>query len=203
MDIGRAGLTVLVLAAIAAALAFFSLQSSPGTQETSGYVSFNSEKLKLGASSEAAELGGRAPDFTLLSTDGQTISLSQFKGQTILINFWASWCVPCRTEMPDLEEAFRDKGAQGLQVLAVNLQEAQGPARNFATRYGLTFPILLDQDGTVGRSYRLTGLPESWLVDSSGILREHKIGAFSKAELEGLLDTWLTENSAQRPEVDP
>ena len=146
--------------------------------------------LTLGANNgPQAEMGKEAPGFTLLDLEGRAVNLSDFAGKTVLINFWASWCVPCRTEMPDLENAYRDRNAsEGLVVLGINLQEARPAAKDFAEKYDLTFPVLLDSSGSVAKAYRLSGLPESWVVDPEGTLIQRKIGAFTKSELILMLD---------------
>ena len=134
-------------------------------------------------------VGRPAPDITLQTVEGETVSLSALRGRPVIVNFWASWCVPCRRETPDLVDAYLERGDSGFTVVGVNLQEARKPARDFAEKYGVTYPVVLDSDGDVAKAYRLSGLPESWIVDSQGILRERKIGAFSRAELAKMLDS--------------
>lgn len=161
---------------------------SDGTSDDD-YYTLSGAGIDLGpADGEAAELGQPAPDFTLLDLDGKPVTLSALRGQTVLVNFWASWCVPCRRETPDLVDTYLERVGSGFIVVGVNLQEAAKPARAFAEKYGVTYPVVLDSDGAVAKAYRLSGLPESWIVDSQGILRERKIGAFNRAELAMMLD---------------
>ena len=114
-------------------------------------------------------MGEPAPDFALRSLDGQTIRLSELRGRTVLVNFWATWCGPCRAEMPDLQAVY-DEHKENLVVLAVNvegtnLDEARRLARDFRDELGLTFPIVLDSpDGDVFAQYKLRGLPDSFFV---------------------------------------
>lgn len=160
-------------------------------------IGADGKPLKLGPSpGPAAEIGSPAPGFVLTDTNGRGVQLSDFAGRTVLINFWATWCVPCRTEMPDLENAFREHGPRGLVVLGVNLQESAASASEFAEKFGLSFPILLDTDGSVARAYRMTGLPESWIVGKDGTVIQRKIGAFTKNELQIVLTELFQGTSA-------
>jgi peroxiredoxin len=125
----------------------------------------------------APEVGHPAPDFTLPDLAGQRLRLSDYQGKRgVLVNFWATWCVPCREEMPTLEKLARQR-TSALQVIAVSL-DATGPGkvRAFARELGLTFPILRDPDFSVGRLYRIRALPVSFIVDRTGIVRHREIG---------------------------
>ncbi len=125
------------------------------------------------------EVGKLAPDFTLTGLDGQEVSLSDFRGKPVLINFWASWCGPCRIEMPFLQEVYEEWNSKGLVVLAVNLQENRIIVEKFAESMGLTFPILLSPGSKIPLSYNVRGIPATFLIDVDGVIRDIKIGAFS------------------------
>jgi cytochrome c biogenesis protein CcmG, thiol:disulfide interchange protein DsbE len=115
--------------------------------------------------------GTPAPDFTLQALDGGQVTLSDLKGKVVLINFWASWCTPCREEMPDIQTVYDRYKEQGLVVLAVNLSEPAVTVRSFVDRVGVNFPVLLDQRSQTERLYRILPLPSSFFLDRDGVIR--------------------------------
>ena len=125
------------------------------------------------------EVGKLAPDFKLIGLDKQEVSLSDFRGKPVLINFWASWCGPCRIEMPFLQEIHEKWAGKGLVVLGVNLQENPTSVKKFVENAGLTFPILLSPGNAVPLAYNIRGIPATFLIDADGVIRDIKIGAFS------------------------
>jgi peroxiredoxin len=122
------------------------------------------------------EVGSPAPDFSLEDTAGRTVTLGDYRGKVVLINFWATWCLPCRAEMPELESIYRARRGDGFEVVAIDLQESDAEVQPFMEELGLTFPALLDRDGFVSRAYRARALPSSFLVDRQGTIRYVKIG---------------------------
>jgi len=126
----------------------------------------------------APQKGFLAPDFELKTTTGEAIKLSDLRGQAVLVNLWATWCPPCRAEMPAIEKVYNEYKDDGLVVLAVNMtyQDTFSNIAPFVDEYGLTFPILLDETGSVGKDYQLRSLPSSFFVDRKGIIREVVIG---------------------------
>lgn len=124
------------------------------------------------------QVGYLAPDFILPSLDGNMTRLSDFRGKkAVFINFWATWCPPCRLEMPTMEEAYRQYRGRGLEILAISIDT--GPKdviRNFMQEYGLTFPVLLDPEGEVMYLYRIFSIPASFLMDKEGIIRFKELG---------------------------
>ncbi|MGB9722676.1 MAG: peroxiredoxin family protein [Chloroflexia bacterium] len=127
--------------------------------------------LLLGCSTAgAARRGQEAPDFALPALTGETLRLSDFRGRPVLVNFWNSWCPPCRTEMPELQRVHEALGDR-VVILAVNLlypEDRPEDVRAFAQEQGLTFPILLDSDGRVTVDYRVASLPTSFFIDGRG-----------------------------------
>ncbi|MFD1607397.1 peroxiredoxin family protein [Oceanobacillus luteolus] len=125
------------------------------------------------------EVGNRAPDFQLQTLAGESVKLSDFRGSRVMINFWATWCPPCRAEMPDMEKFYQDKD---IVVLAVNLTDTENSledVKEFSDEYGLTFPILLDTDLETASLYSIQPLPTSYMVDSNGIIRNMAFGALN------------------------
>jgi cytochrome c biogenesis protein CcmG/thiol:disulfide interchange protein DsbE len=123
-------------------------------------------------------LTGSAPGFDLqrLDRDGK-LSLRSLRGKAVVINFWASWCIPCKREAPTLEQAWRTYGKNGLVVLGVDWNDASGEARRFARKHDLSYPLVRDRDGSVGGDYGLTAVPETFFVDRHGrLVGEHVIG---------------------------
>jgi len=119
-----------------------------------------------------------SPDFSLQDSSGEVVQLASLRGRPVVINFWASWCPPCRAEMPALENVYQEFHAQGLEILAVNAtaQDDAQLAAAFAQDNQLTFPILYDFDGSVSALYATRALPTSFFVDAQGIIREVVVG---------------------------
>jgi len=121
--------------------------------------------------------GFPAPDFALRDLSGRSHRLSAYRGKIVFLNFWATWCPPCREEMPSMERLHRRLGASDFVLLAVNEDDAGTPAvRQFVDGLGLSFPVLLDLEGTVPPRYGVTGYPETFVIDRSGQVINHVIG---------------------------
>lgn len=140
--------------------------------------------------------GFLAPDLSLVTLGGETVSISNLHGRAVLLNFWASWCPPCRAEMPAIQAVHEEYAERGLVVLAVNAtaQDSRAAAESFAAEYGLTFPILLDPAGDANRIYRIGSLPTTFFIDPDGIIREMVIGGpMSAASLRVRVEALLEE----------
>jgi len=127
---------------------------------------------------EAPKLGFLAPDFELLTFEGRIVRLSGLRGRPVLLNFWATWCPPCRAEMPDLERFHREYGEK-IVLLGVNWNDDPKEARSFLEAYGITYLNAIDRDGKVFVRYRLTAIPTSFWIDERGIIRGIWDGAMS------------------------
>jgi len=144
----------------------------------------------------APQKGFLAPDFTLETLAGENITLSDLRGHAVLINLWASWCPPCRAEMPDMQQAYEDYEERGFTILAINAtnQDSLSAAEDFVKDHNLTFPILLDSKGEVSRLYQLRSLPTSYFVDAEGIIQEVIVGGpMSEALLRTRIESLLPE----------
>lgn len=126
----------------------------------------------------APQAGFLAPDFTLGTLDGETITLSGLRGHPILLNWWASWCLPCRAEMPAMQRVYDEYRDDGFIVLAANAtsQDSRAAAQAFVDEFEFTYPILLDLDGSVASLYRLRAFPSSYFIDADGVISEVVLG---------------------------
>lgn len=133
-------------------------------------------------------VGSPAPDFELENLAGERMRLSDFQGKPVIVNFWATWCAPCRLEMPAIQERF-DREQPDLAVLAVNFDEPAADVRSFVDELGLTFPVLLDPGAEVQRLYRIRGYPTTYFVDRNGLLSVQHIGFMTETQLDQYLAT--------------
>jgi peroxiredoxin len=136
----------------------------------------------------APAVGHPAPDFTLTTAAGETFKLSELRGTPVVLNFWATWCPPCRSEMPELQAASQRLAGQ---VAIVGVDQAETPAQvqAFASQFGITYPIPLDQNADASRLYRVRSLPTTFFIDRSGVIRQMQIGPVTEATLAQLLKT--------------
>lgn len=118
-----------------------------------------------------------APDFTLKNLEGSEVSLKDFEGKVVFLNFWASWCGPCREEMPSMERLWQRFKEEDFVILAVDLRESRDEVVSFMNEYGLTFPVLLDSKGEVGSMFGVRAIPTTYLLDSEGKIVGGAIGA--------------------------
>ncbi|MGB9753218.1 MAG: alkyl hydroperoxide reductase [Roseiflexus castenholzii] len=141
----------------------------------------------------APRIGHPAPEFTLTAIDGTEMTLSDLRGQVVLINLWASWCPPCRAEMPAIQHAYERFHDQGFIVLAVNQQEDVATVVQYMHDQQLTFPALLDSDARVGAAYQVRMLPSSFFVDRRGMIRAVYRGPMSRGMIEGTIEQLIAE----------
>ncbi len=136
------------------------------------------------ASSLAA--GELAPDFRLMLADGSSLALSDLKGRPVLINFWATWCPPCRSEMPDIIDRY-NQNADDLVVLAVNTREGMDLVEPFAQSFGITMPVVLDQTGDIMNLYEVRSMPTSYFINRDGYIAMRWVGLMSPDVLDSFL----------------
>ena len=144
--------------------------------------------LLVAAVARAGVEQSMAPDFTLKTTSGENLKLSEYRGDVVLINFWASWCGPCRQEMPALSELHDKYQALGFTVLGVNVEEDPGKAVKLLEELPVSFPVLFDSESTVSRQYDVVAMPSTVLVDRNGKMRY-----LHKGYKPGLEDVYLQQ----------
>ena len=129
-----------------------------------------------GQGPKVATVGEPAPDFTLVDLKGKTWTLSELKGQVVFVNFWATWCPPCVREMPSMQKLYTMLPKDKFKMLAILNNDDPAFADTFAKKFGITMPILNDRSNKIGPKYGLTGVPETFIVDKQGVVREKFIG---------------------------
>jgi len=143
---------------------------------------------KSGSASQTVfEVGKPAPDFSLKDINGKEIHLSDFSGKAVMINMWASWCIPCQEEMPEIENIFEKYNTSDLMVLGINVtsQDHMQDVKDTVKKYQLSYPILLDESGQVSSLYHMYGIPSSYFIDTQGILRRIQIGEIRPNDING------------------
>ncbi len=133
--------------------------------------------ILVAACGEQRFLAPDAPDFSLPTLDGgHQITLSEYRGEVVYVSFWASWCVPCREEMPHLARLWQQHREEGFQVIGINVDEDPEAARQFAAASGVEFPLVRDEDRAVSKLYRVAGYPSHYIVDRRGKVRFSALG---------------------------
>jgi peroxiredoxin len=181
-----AGLLVGLAAGAAAFFGFPSTQDEPASSRTSTPGALETPGVQAAA---APVVGAPAPEFTLADLDGETHTLAGLRGHAVLLNFWATWCYPCREEMPLLDAVQARHAEAGLVVLGIDADESAELVADFRDELDVTFPLLLDPGGEVQQLYRIRGYPTTLFVDSEGVIRAHHIGILGESRLERYLET--------------
>ncbi len=123
--------------------------------------------------------GNLAPDFELTTLEGETVQLSDYRGDKVMLNFWATWCPPCRAEMPDMEKFYNNEDVKILAVNLTNTEESREDVKEFNEEFGLTFPILMDEKLNVANQYQIQPIPTSYMIDSNGVIQHIALGAMN------------------------
>ena len=155
--------------------------------------------------SARAKVGEQAPDFVLEdAVTGRPIRLSDYRGRTVVLNFWATWCVPCREEMPDLQRAFEAGRARGdVVVLGVNDKEPASVVTAYTKEVGATFPIGLDRTSAVRSQYGVVGLPGTFFIDRDGVIRSQNFGPVGTLLAEGIAGASRGTTASPASAADP
>nr|WP_309862434.1 redoxin domain-containing protein [Bacillus sp. SLBN-46] len=166
-----------------------SLSSSNKTEKGSEVkeAATTSKNLEIGL-----QEGNKAPNFSLKTLDGQEVKLSDMVGKKVILNFWATWCPPCKAEMPHMQEFYEEQKNNQVTILAVNLTTSEKSSDNigaFVKDYGLTFPIVLDSEGQVGQTYQAVTIPTSYIIDTKGVIRKKIVGPMDKEMMTELLQS--------------
>lgn len=188
-------LPLLIVATIVGGLWWWEQRGSGDVADSAYGTVALPDALNTTGESPAPAIGRAAPDFILERPDGGTLRLSDLRGTPVLVNFWASWCAPCRREMPDIVRAWSARDGR-LAVVAINLQENDQQVRAFAAEFGMDFDVVIDRTGEVGQTWRIggpiEGIPSSYFLDADGIVRDRVFGELTPERLEaGLRATGL------------
>ncbi len=145
------------------------------------------------ATEQGLAKGEVAPDFELTTLDGEAVKLSDYRGKKVILNFWATWCPPCRAEMPHMQTYYEEQAAaDNVEILAVNLtKEDRGMEKinTFKEEYGLSFPIPLDKSGEIGALYQAVTIPTSYILDTQGRVQTKFVGPMDQATIEQIIST--------------
>jgi peroxiredoxin len=190
MKLNRILVFIVLLLAVLTMTGCVTITGEETTQETTTMSSPGSTST-IGV---APRVGWLAPGFELVDFDGRTVSLESLRGQYVMLNFWATWCGPCRAEMPFMQEVYEnpDWSAQGLVMVAVNVGESASQAEAFMEEFGFEFLVILDSASRTAAAYNIRGIPSTFFIDRDGVIRDMRVGTFrSRAEIESILSSLI------------
>jgi len=170
-----------ILAVSLGAFILLSASSKPLSDGNEGLIEESGNPLDLDV---APFVGAIPPEFSLFNLNGEEVSLSNFSGQPVVINFWATWCAPCRVEMPAIQSRFEKFKDQGLVVLAVDFDEPSDIVSDFRDEFGLTFEILLDPGAEVQQLYRNRAYPTTFFIDPNGVIQVQHFGPMTEDQMD-------------------
>lgn len=159
-------------------------KSNPETEEL-----ISADEDIPGADLSEVEEGKPAPDFELATLNGETVKLSDYKGKKVILNFWATWCPPCKAEMPHMQSFYEKNKDKGIEIVAVNLtnmDKGKTEIDKFVKDFDLTFDIPLDEGGDIGMQYQAFTIPTSYIIDTSGIIATKIVGPMDEPTMENL-----------------
>lgn len=144
------------------------------------------------------QIGSLAPTFTLKNLEGEEVALESYRGKIVVLNFWGSWCPPCKEEMPYLEAFYKEENRYNAKLLTVNIMQEEDVSpeviQSFVTQNGYTFPVLLDEGSQVAQNYGVYGIPQTFILDENGKLLYIKYGPFEQDELQNILERLAAKN---------
>ncbi len=167
----RLGIVLVIVSTVALVIAGCSSSAAPQASAPSGTSS----------PIEGVQVGNLAPDFQLPNLDSGALSLNELRGKPVILNFWATWCRPCVTEMPYLQEIHEEYSDEGLMLLAIDIDENPSQVEEFLQNNNLSLPVLLDIGGVVAQKYGIQYIPTTYFIDGDGVIQEKRIGAFINA----------------------
>jgi peroxiredoxin len=147
-------------------------------------ISTTTDPADLASLETAPSQGALAPDFSLFNLEGEQITLSELRGHPVMINLWATWCAPCRIEMPHIQDRFERYSGEGFLVLAIDFNEPADLVADFRDELGLTFDILLDPGAEVQELYRNRNYPSTFFIDENGVIQVQHIGLMTEGQLD-------------------
>jgi thiol-disulfide isomerase/thioredoxin len=183
-------IAIIVLAVSIVFVNLWKPTSTEGNKDLSNEeVSSKETETIPGSDLTEVQEGKPAPNFELATLEGDTFKLSDYKGKKVILNFWATWCPPCKAEMPHMQKFYEENRDKGIEVIAVNLTNMDKGIPNieqFVEEYGLTFSIPLDEEGTIGMQYQAFTIPTSYILDSDGIITKKIIGPMDEDMMKNL-----------------
>ncbi len=177
----------LILVAVLIAIAVTSMVKKNVDQEDSFDDEQRGVDLVGVAANEGLNKGEQAPDFELTTLEGEPIRLSELKGKKVILNFWATWCPPCKAEMPHMQNFYEDYAeTENVEIVAVNLTsgDREASVEEFVKDYGLTFPIPMDVEGEVGQKFQAVTIPTSYIIDTNGMIQHKIVGPMDETMIE-------------------
>lgn len=190
----RKTLGYIITAFIIGTLIFIMVENTVGQKKTveTPITQVNPEDAVQGEE-EGLEQYSPAPDFTLETLAGETVTLSELKGKKVILNFWATWCPPCKAEMPHMESFYSKLTDEDqVELIAVNVTESErlglGEVEKFVDSYKLSFPIPLDKEGEVSRTYSVFSMPTTFMIDTQGRIAQKVVGPLDEKTLNELVD---------------
>ncbi|BCB05674.1 redoxin domain-containing protein [Bacillus sp. KH172YL63] len=168
---------------------FFQDQQEKKAKEEAAQLA--NESMDLSDAEQGLAKGDKAPALALETLDGESVRLSDYQGKKVILNFWATWCPPCKAEMPHMQKYYEKKAeSENVEILAVNLtsmDEGQKAVQQFVDGYGLTFPILMDETGDAGELYRAFTIPTTYMIDTNGTIQHKIVGPMNEDMMEKMV----------------